>query len=246
MKKLILLFILFCFSQAAFSATSYWVFYDAITCFVPLPQSVQVGWGSDDSEPVNFVVFNDSDSTMQLTDCLDSCELYSSNRFDRIYTHQILGDTLLEFHAKNTKGKIVKILYYRKIDKKLELSFKNNPNIFTNGSNFLFQNINISDNKHFEYMLKTYNYNNFYKISEHIGNLYRLHKRSLFSTREVEHDNILFFVILGKIYCESFTRVTIVSDYSDPYHSDFEACTLEEARTEIQRISKKRRTLIEN
>ncbi|AFM06097.1 hypothetical protein Fleli_3786 [Bernardetia litoralis DSM 6794] len=245
MKEIIVILILFWLSPTAFSATSYWVFYDEITCFVPLPPSVQASWGGDGSEPADFIVFEDSDSTMKLTDCLDSCKLYSSSIFNEIYTSQILGDTLLELHAKNTKGKIVKILYYRRIVEEVDLSFKNNDKVFTNGNNFLFQNINIFNQEHFDYMHKTYNSNTFYQISENKGNLYDLHKNGGYSKTLKEYDNILFFKIEGKIYCEAFYRVN--DNYSiTPYHSDFKTCTLEEARAEIQRISKKRRILIEN
>lgn len=243
MKKIILLIILFLVSQIAFATPSYWVFYDEITCFVPLPASVQASWGGDGSEPVNFIVIDNS--TMQLTDCLDSCKLYSSAIYNEVYTSQILGDTLLELHAKNAKGKIVKILYYRKIEEKVDLSFKNNDKVFSNGDNFLFQNINIFNQEHFDYMHKTYNSNTFYQISANKGNLYDLHKERGYSKTLKEYDNVMFFIIEGKIYCEAFNRLN--GDYfSTPYHSDFETCTLEEARTEIQRISKKRRRLIEN
>lgn len=237
MKKIILFLVLFLFSQTAFAVKSYWVHYEVIRCYVPV--AVTSWGGSDETELTNFVVMKDS--KMFLTYCLDSCLLSPIEEVKDRYTHQFLGDSLLEFCQKDKEGNVRKVVYYRKMGDKLDLSFKNNPQVFRNGDNLLFESIDLTG----YYTHVDFDY--FYKLEWCKGNLYRFFQGGIRTPIEY-HDRqaankILFYSVGGKLYYETFYGISDVSLFAQP---NFEACTLEEARAELQKIIKKRRRLIEN
>ena len=242
MKKLLFTFSLLLFSQFSFADTSYWVYYESISCYKHPPNSWN-SWGGGDMgdnykqySPIEFVITKDSQ--FYLTFC-EYCELFSSEYVLNNYNHNFIGDSVLELSKKEEVGlsffTINTVFYFKKVDKKLDLSsmFRNNSNIFRNKDSFLFENINLlnlpdSLTKHL-----------FYRLEHDTGNLYDVYEENKEGSRY--SFKILFHYKDEKLYYE-------IIDIAPLYNGEFdcEYCTQEEAKEEIERTTKNRWKLLEN
>lgn len=255
MKKIFFTFLLFLVSQFSFADTSYWVYYESVLCYTP---PYQVDWGSggggsggdwggsgDVEEveveikidfPIDFIVM--TDSTFQLTYCMD-CKLYSSKDLLGIYDYRFVGDSILEFRTipKQTTSLFynytARVFHYKKINPNINLDLpyllKNNPHVFRNDKSLLFQNINLLDLPDSLIGKKL-----FYRLEQDIGNMYNVYVEDKKGSNYIF--DILFYLIDEKLYYETISSL--------PSY-DCEDCTINEAKEEIQLVTRNRWKLLE-
>ncbi|WP_375561110.1 hypothetical protein ACE193_00725 [Bernardetia sp. OM2101] len=243
MKKIFFTLLLFLVTHFSFADTSYWVYYESVLCYTWPPNDGSWGGsgdeGSDDVEveityPLDFIIMEDS--TFQLTYCID-CKLHSSEYLLKIYDYKFVGDSILEFYTRQITGLhytyVDRVFQYKKINPSINLDLntllKNNPKVFRNEKSLLFQDINLLGLPDSLTEKKL-----FYRLEQDIGNMYNVYVEDKKGSRYTF--DILFYLIDKKLYYETIS--------SAPSH-DCGDCTIEEAKKEIQLVTRNRWKLLE-